>query len=42
MAKVTFSFPSWKEGRVAPSTVLIPVARPETEKKAEAKGAKGR
>jgi hypothetical protein len=32
-AKVTFSFESWKEGRVASSTIDLPVKRPEPEKK---------
>jgi hypothetical protein len=36
-AKVTFSFAAWKEGRVAPNTVEIPVAKPQGEKKGEAK-----
>jgi hypothetical protein len=31
-AKVTFSFDAWKEGRVAPSTVEIPVRKPEPKK----------
>jgi hypothetical protein len=34
-AKVTFSFDSWKEGKVAPSSVEIPVAQPKPEKKTE-------
>jgi hypothetical protein len=33
-AKVTFSFDAWKEGKVAPSTVEIPVVKPEAAKKA--------
>jgi hypothetical protein len=36
-AKVTFSFGAWKEGRVAPSTVEIPVAKPQAGKKGGAK-----
>jgi hypothetical protein len=28
MAKVTFSFDAWKEGQVAPSTIELPVVRP--------------
>jgi hypothetical protein len=34
---VTFSFDTWKEGHIAPSTVEIPVARPEVEKKSVGK-----
>jgi hypothetical protein len=36
-AKVTFSFDSWKEGKVAPSTVEILVAKPRPEKQTESK-----
>jgi hypothetical protein len=32
-AKVTLSFDAWKEGKVAPSTVTIPVREPEPDKK---------
>jgi len=32
-AKVTFSFDSWKEGKVAPSTIELPVVKPAPEKK---------
>lgn len=31
-AKVTLSFEAWKEGRVAPSTVELPVVKPEAAK----------
>ena len=34
-AKVTFSFDAWKEGKVAPSTIELPVVGPEPEKSAE-------
>jgi hypothetical protein len=34
---VTFSFDAWKEGRIALSTVEIPVARVEVEKKSVGK-----
>jgi hypothetical protein len=34
-AKVTFSFEAWKEGRVAPSTVEIPVRKPEPNPKTD-------
>jgi hypothetical protein len=33
-AKVTYSFESWKEGRVASTTIEIPVVRPGIEKEA--------
>jgi len=36
-AKVTFSFGSWKEGKVASSTVEIPVAPPEKAKEGDGK-----
>ena len=29
MAKVTFRFDGWKEGRVAPATIELPVVRPK-------------
>lgn len=32
-AKVTLSFPAWKEGKVSPATFEIPVAEPEPEAK---------
>jgi hypothetical protein len=32
-AKVTYSFDSWKQGAVAPSTIELPVVKPEPEKK---------
>jgi hypothetical protein len=32
-AKVTFSFDSWKEGKVAPIIVEIPIEEPKQEKK---------
>ena len=32
-AKVTFSFDAWKEGKVASSTVEIPVVKPDPNKK---------
>jgi hypothetical protein len=32
-AKVTYSFAAWKEGKVAPSTVELPVVAPSPEKK---------
>jgi hypothetical protein len=28
-AKVTLSFPDWKEGKVAPATFEVPVVEPE-------------
>jgi len=31
-AKVTLSFPDWKEGKVAPATVEIPIMEPEAKK----------
>jgi hypothetical protein len=34
-AKVTFSFAGWKDGKVAPTTVEIPVKEPESEKTEE-------
>jgi len=36
MAKVTLSFPDWKEGKVAPATFEIPVVDPEPKKEAAA------
>jgi hypothetical protein len=33
-AKVTFSFDAWKEGRVASTTIEIPVQGPAIEKEA--------
>jgi hypothetical protein len=36
-ARVTFSFAAWKEGKVAPSTVELPVAKPEPAEKTAAK-----
>jgi hypothetical protein len=33
-AKVTYSFDAWKEGRVASTTIEIPVREPESEKEA--------
>ena len=36
-AKVTFSFDAWKEGRVAPTTIELPVVEPEPEKKSKGK-----
>jgi hypothetical protein len=32
-AKVTFSFDAWKEGKVRPSTVELPIAEPKNEEK---------
>jgi hypothetical protein len=32
-AKVTFSFDAWKAGKVAPSTVDLPIAEPKHDKK---------
>jgi hypothetical protein len=32
-AKVTFSFNAWKEGKVAASTVELPVVEPKADKK---------
>jgi hypothetical protein len=32
-AKVTFSFAAWKEGKVAASSVYLPVAGPQPVKK---------
>jgi hypothetical protein len=29
MAKVTLSFPDWKEGNVSPATFEIPIVNPE-------------
>jgi hypothetical protein len=38
-AMMTLSFDAWKQGKVAPATVTIPVIEKETEeKKAEEKG----
>jgi hypothetical protein len=37
MAKLTFSFLSWKEGKVAFSTVELPVMKPESANKAESR-----
>ena len=34
-AKVTFSFDSWKEGKVAHTTVDIPVVEPKKKQAAE-------
>jgi hypothetical protein len=31
-AKVTFSFDAWKEGKVARSTIELPVVEPKPEK----------
>jgi len=31
-AKLTFSFDSWKEGNVAPSTITLPIVEPKAEK----------
>jgi hypothetical protein len=36
-AKVTYSFDAWKEGKVAPSAIELPVVTPEPPKKAQAK-----
>ena len=36
-AKVTFSFDGWKDGRVAPSTVELPVVAAAPAKKADGK-----
>lgn len=36
-AKVTYSFDAWKDGRVAPSTIELPVAEPKPDKKADGK-----
>ena len=38
-AKVTFSFDAWKDGKVAPSTVELPVvaAKPKPARKADEK-----
>jgi hypothetical protein len=36
-AKVTFSFDGWKKGKVARSTIEIPVVKPAPEKKPRAK-----
>jgi hypothetical protein len=36
-AKVTFSFDSWKEGAVAPSTIELPVRKAEPTQKTAAK-----
>jgi hypothetical protein len=33
MAKMTMSFAAWKEGRVVPATIAIPVADAKAEKK---------
>ncbi|HLN29453.1 MAG TPA: hypothetical protein VK395_17020 [Gemmataceae bacterium] len=32
-AKITLSFPDWKEGKVAPSTVEVPIGEPTGERK---------
>jgi hypothetical protein len=32
-AKVTFSFAAWQAGKVAPSTVELPIAEPKNEEK---------
>ena len=32
-AKVTFSFDAWKEARIAPSTIELPVVKPDPDKK---------
>ncbi len=29
MAKVTFSFDAWKEGKVAPTTIELPIREPQ-------------
>jgi hypothetical protein len=29
-ARVTFSFEAWKDGRVAPTTIDVPITEPET------------
>jgi hypothetical protein len=36
-AKVTFSFDAWKEGRVAPNTIEVPVVESEPKKKSKGK-----
>ena len=36
-AKVTFSFDGWKGGRVAPSTIELPVVAAKPEAKADGK-----
>ena len=36
-AKGTFSFDAWKEGKVAPSTIELPVVEPKPAKKADGK-----
>jgi hypothetical protein len=36
-AKVTYSFDAWKDGRVAPSTIDLPVTEPKPDKKADKK-----
>jgi hypothetical protein len=28
-ARLTFSFDTWKEGKVAPSTIEVPIAEPK-------------
>jgi hypothetical protein len=38
-AKVTYRFDSWKEGKVSPSTIELPVVAPEAMKE-EGKEAK--
>jgi hypothetical protein len=34
-AKITLSFPSWKEGRLSPVTVEVPIVEPEAEKESK-------
>jgi hypothetical protein len=36
-AKVTYSFAAWKEGKVAPSTIELPVVEPKSKEKAGGK-----
>jgi hypothetical protein len=36
-AKVTYSFDAWKEGRVAPTTIELPVIDAKREKEADKK-----
>jgi hypothetical protein len=36
-AKVNFSFDAWKEGKVAPSTITLPIVEPEKEKEGQSK-----
>lgn len=36
-AKLIFSFDAWKEGRVAPSTITLPIVEPKEEKDEESK-----